>query len=112
MERSQLKDVFWHGDTLEVVRRFAKPVRTSIGSELYLLQIGEQPVHCKPMASVGRGVWEIRVKDNKGAFRVFYVVRRRDGVHVLHAFRKKTQKTARSDIDIGKARYRDLLRNK
>ena len=107
-----LKDVYWHGDSLAIVRRFPQPVRMDIGSELYLLQLGKQPLHGKPIASVGRGVWEIRIKDQSGAFRVFYVVRRRDGIHVLHAFRKKTQKTRKSDIEFGKSRYRELQRGR
>ena len=108
MPDNALKDIYWHGDTLEVVRKFAKLIRRTIGAELYLLQMGEQPLHCRPMASVGRGVWEIRVRDRKGAFRIFYVVRRRDGIHVLHAFQKKIQKTAKSDVDIGRSRFRAL----
>ena len=69
-------------------------------------------MHSKPFASVGRGVWEIRVKDESGAFRVFYLVRRRDGIHVLHAFQKKTQKTRKSDVELAKSRYRELQRKK
>ena len=56
--------------------------------------------------------WEIRIKDPSGAFRVFYVVRRRDGIHVLHAFQKKTQKTRKSDIELGKSRYGELQRKR
>lgn len=107
-----LKDIHWHGDSLDVIREFPRSVRTDVGSELYLLQLGEKPLHCKPFASVGRGVWEIRVKDESGAFRVFYVVRRRDGIHVLHAFQKKTQRSRKSDIELGKARYRELQRKR
>ncbi len=112
MLRQPLKNVIWHGDSLDVVGGFPRPVRVDVGSELYLLQTGQQPLHGRPFSSVGRGVWEIRVTDSSGAFRVFYVVRRRDGIHVLHAFQKKTQKTQKSDIDIGRARYRQLLGNR
>ena len=112
MTDKELKDIHWHGDSLEVIGKFPRTVRVDIGSELYLLQMGERPLHSRPFASVGRGVWEIRIKDETGAFRVFYVVLRRDGVHVLHAFRKKTQQARKSDIELGKSRYRGLQRNK
>ena len=112
MTNKALKAVHWHGDSLEVVRGFPRTVRVDIGSELYLLQLGEKPLHSRPFAGVGRGVWEIRIKDRSGEFRAFYVVRRRDGIHVLHAFQKKAQKTRKSDIEIGKSRYRDLQRKK
>jgi len=41
MPDNALKDIHWHGDTLEVVHKFAKLIRMTIGAELYLLQIGE-----------------------------------------------------------------------
>ncbi len=109
MRRQPLKNVIWHGDSLDVVRGFPRPARVDVGSELYLLQTGQQPLHSRPFSSVGRGVWEIRVNDPSGAYRVFYLVRRRDGIHVLHAFQEKTQKTRKLDIDFGRSRYRELL---
>lgn len=112
MTDKSLRDIHWHGDSLQIVREFPRAVRAALGSELYLLQLGERPLHSRPFASVGRGVWEIRVKDESGAFRVFYLVRRRDGIHVLHAFQKKTQKTRKSDVELGKSRYRELQRKK
>ena len=112
MTDKSLKNIHWHGDSLKIVRKFPRAVRADLGSELYLLQLGERPLHSRPFASVGRGVWEIRVKDESGAFRVFYLVRRRDGIHVLHAFQKKTQKTRKSDVELGKSRYRELQRKK
>ena len=46
------------------------------------------------MSSIGPGVKEIRIKDTQGIFRVVYVVKYLDRINVLHAFQKKTQKTA------------------
>ena len=107
-----LKDVHWHGDSLDIVRGFPRTARIDVGSEIYMLQLGQQPLHSRPISSVGRGVWEIRVRDESGAFRVFYVVRRANGIHVLHAFQKKTQKSRKSDIELGKSRLRDLQQKK
>jgi predicted XRE-type DNA-binding protein len=45
------------------------------------------------MATVGKGVQEIRVRDETGAFRVMYVAKFADAVYVLHCFQKKSQKT-------------------
>lgn len=44
-------------------------------------------------------------------FRVVYIARLDDAVYVLHAFQKKAQATAKSDIDLAARRYRDLMRN-
>jgi len=48
----------------------------------------------------------LRVRDASGAFRVIYVARFADAVYVLHAFQKKTRRTARFDIDLATRRYR------
>jgi phage-related protein len=58
------------------------------------------------MTSIGPGVREIRIRDAAGAFRVIYLARLQDRVLVLHAFGKKTQKTAQQDIDLAAARLR------
>jgi phage-related protein len=52
------------------------------------------------MPTVGSGVREIRIRDETGAFRVMYVTKLDDVVYVLHAFQKKTQQTARRDLDL------------
>jgi phage-related protein len=60
------------------------------------------------MPTVGDGVYEIRIR-SEGAFRVFYAAKFEEGVVVVHAFQKKTQQTARLDIEIGAKRYRQFL---
>jgi phage-related protein len=53
---------------------------------------------------VGAGVYEIRIHAPE-AYRVFYVAKFEEAIYVLHAFQKKTQKTAKRDIEIGRQRY-------
>jgi len=62
------------------------------------------------MAIVGRGVREVRIRDDSGAFRLLYVMKSGDAVYVLHCFRKTTQTTSRSDIDLAARRYRELMK--
>jgi phage-related protein len=62
------------------------------------------------MAAIGKGVEEIRVADDTGAYRVIYVARRAEAVYVLHAFQKKTQATSRRDIETAKRRFAQLSR--
>ena len=45
-----------------------------------------------------------------GAYRVIYIATFPDAIHVLHAFEKKTQKTARRDLELAAARLRQLKR--
>lgn len=62
------------------------------------------------MPTIGKGVEEIRVWDDAGAFRVIYTARLADAVYVLHAFQKKTQATSKRDIGTAKARFAELMR--
>jgi len=36
----------------------------------------------------------------------------KEGIYILHAFQKKTQKTSKRDIDIAKTRFRELERER
>ena len=64
------------------------------------------------MPSVGSGVREVRVSDQSGAFRVIYIATRPEAVYVLHAFQKKTQATAKRDLDLAETRLKELTRSK
>jgi phage-related protein len=80
------------------------------GHELYQVQKGRDPSDWKPISSIGAGVREIRIRDAIGAYRVIYIATLADAVHVLHAFEKKTQKTAQHDLELAAARLRQLKR--
>ena len=55
-------------------------------------------------------VREIRIKAESGAFRVLYVAEIAGHTVVLHAFQKKSRKTAKADIDLAKARLKAARR--
>ena len=57
---------------------------------------------------VGRGVREIRIRDESNNYRCMYVTNIGDAVYVLHVFRKKSQKTAAKDIETAKSRLKAL----
>ena len=76
------------------------------------MQHGEQPDDFKPMPSIGKGVEEIRVRDDTGAYRIIYTARLADRVVVLHVFVKKTQATSVRDIDIAKRRFKEAMGGK
>jgi phage-related protein len=62
------------------------------------------------MPTIGVGVREIRIRDAVGAYRIIYIATFPDAVHVLHAFQKKSQKTARRDLETAELRLRQLKR--
>ena len=103
-----MKPIRWLGDTLNIVRDLSPEVRNRVGAELRYVQQGEMPADWKPMATVGAGAHEIRVKLGN-QYRVFYVAKFAESVYVLHVFNEKTQQTARQDLELGAKRYRELI---
>ncbi|MBA3896685.1 MAG: type II toxin-antitoxin system RelE/ParE family toxin [Sphingomonadaceae bacterium] len=95
------------GDSLARLRDFPDGARSEAGIQLSEVQQGNDPADWKPMKAVGAGVREIRVREASGAFRVIYLATLPDRVLVLHAFQKKTQATARKDIDLATRRLRE-----
>jgi phage-related protein len=105
---AKMKPIIFIGDSLARLRDFPESARQDTGRELARVQEGRDPLDWKPMPSVGRGVREIRVSDRPGEFRVLYVAHRENAIYVLHAFQKKTQKTAQRDLDLATTRYRQI----
>ena len=97
------KKLVWVGSTLENLREFPADVRQQAGYQLRRVQLGLMPDDWKPMTSVGRGVYEIRIR-TKLEHRVFYVAKYAEAVYVLHAFEKRTRRTRQADIDLAKQR--------
>jgi phage-related protein len=90
------------------LRKFPEAARKEAGVQLHKVQMGLDPSDWKPMATVGAGVREIRIRDEAGAFRVLYVANVGDAVDVLHAFQKKTQQTAKRHLDLATSRLRQI----
>lgn len=104
--------VEFRGSSLEDLRAFPLTARREAGHQLDLVQHGREPDDWKPMNTVGRGVKEIRIRDEAGAFRVLYVAKFADAVYVLHCFQKKTGKTSKADVELAAGRYRELLKER
>lgn len=60
-----MRPIRWLGDSLNIVRALPPEARHQVGTELRYVQRGEMPSDWKPMAAVGAGVYEIRVKMDK-----------------------------------------------
>jgi phage-related protein len=104
-----MKKIQFLGDSLKSLREFPEDAKHDVGYQLDKVQRGEQPDDFKPMPSIGKGVEEIRVRDDSGIYRVIYTARLADAVYVLHAFQKKTQTTAKRDIALASKRYAELM---
>ena len=105
-----IKPIEFLGDSLRSLREFPDDAKRDAGYQLDRVQHGLQPDDFKPMPTIGKGVEEIRVRDDTGAYRVIYTARLADAIYVLHAFQKKTQATSKRDIDLAKQRFALLSR--
>ena len=103
------KPVFWIGSARDDLRAFPEEARYKAGVRLRAVQRGEAPLDFKPMPTVGKGAFEIRIRTD-AAYRLFYVAKFDEVIYVLHAFQKKTQKTSKRDIQLGQRRYKEMLR--
>jgi phage-related protein len=109
-KRPAIKPLKFKGGSLQDLRDFPETARRQAGYQLDRVQNGLEPDDFKPMSDIGSGVKEIRIKDESGIYRVLYVAKFEDAVYVLHCFKKKTQKTAQSDIELARKRYLELAK--
>ncbi len=103
-----LRPIHWLGSSIDDIRAMPEVARRDIGVALTLVQGGDLPTDWKPMRAIGAGVMEIRVH-YPGEYRVVFVAKFAEAVYVLHAFGKKSQKTAKAEIELSKRRYAQLL---
>ena len=110
MSDEVLKPVAWVGSSKKDFRTFPDDVQDAMGFALYQAQVGDWHAMMKPMKGFGgTGVVELVENDKGDTYRAVYTVRFAEAVYVLHAFQKKTQKTAKQDIEIGQQRYQQMI---
>jgi len=103
-----MKEVVFIGSSLEELRAFPQQARRESGYQIDRIQQGLDPTDWKPMKTVGAGVREIRLHA-EGEHRVIYAARFEEAVYILHAFQKKSQRTARKDLELARKRYQELV---
>ncbi len=103
-----MKRIVWLGDSLDRLREFPVQAKHETGYQLERVQAGKEPADWKPMPSIGLGVSELRVRAG-GAYRVIYMAKFQEAVYVLHAFQKKSRKTARTHVELARGRFAALI---
>ena len=101
-----LKPIYFLGDSRIRLRSFPEEVKKEAGLQLFRVQLGHDPRDWKPMSGLGSGVREIRLRDATGAFRIIYIVSRPEAIYVVHCFQKKSQKTAKQDLELAMSRLK------
>lgn len=107
-----MKPIRFAGDALAELRAFPQAARHDAGYQLHKVQCGGQPDDFKPMPDIGKGVEELRVRDATGAYRVIYTARLANAIYVLHAFQKKTQRTAPVNVELARKRFKQVMRER
>jgi phage-related protein len=106
------RKLFWEGSAKRDFKRFPKPVQKDLGVALFVVQLGGNPPSATAWQGVGPGVFELREEYRGDAYRAVYVVRLTDGIHVLHAFQKKSKSgiaTPKTDIDLIERRLKAAI---
>jgi phage-related protein len=62
------------------------------------------------MSSVGKGVWELKEADARSWYRVMYLTRVENVIHILHCFEKDSRKTDRRDIEAARTRLAEVMK--
>lgn len=85
----------------EFLKEQSLEIRTAFIEALNLLAYGrilEMPLS-RNLSNIHQGLHELRLKDKSGHIRIFYYIRKRDAIYMLHAFRKKTRELPRKEIE-------------
>ncbi len=63
----------------------------------------------RKMDGMGRGVFELRLRDSSGAYRVIYYIKKKEAIYLVHGFKKKTQKTPQKNVTLAIKRIKGVL---
>ncbi|MBF0366607.1 MAG: type II toxin-antitoxin system RelE/ParE family toxin [Oligoflexia bacterium] len=100
---------------LEAVKKILKKETKEIKEDIsYLLKLLEEGIkltmpHVRYLGNYGPRLFELRVKDKQGQFRVIYFTKSGDAIYLLHAFRKKTQETPQKEIATAIKRLQEII---
>lgn len=109
------KPVEWIGSSKDDLVGLPGSVQQDTGYQLHRVQQGKLPRNFSPMPRIGSGVSEIRVNEDSDTYRTFFVAKFPEAVYVLHSFKKKSTKgaaTPKRDLDLGKQRYKEMLKQR
>jgi len=101
-----MKKIIFIGQSKNIIKSFPQDAKRTTGYQLDKVQNGKEPSDWKSINTIGTGVREIRIKDAEGIYRVIYISKFKQTIYVLHAFKKKTRKTSKHDIDIAITAYK------
>ena len=103
------RPLLWVASSKRDYMEFPPQVQDGFGFELFLVQTGQHPPSAKPLRGMGSGTLELIDNFDGDTYRAVYTVRFSEAVYVLHAFKKKSKRSAKTpqpDIELIKRRLK------
>ncbi len=86
-----VRPITWVASCKDDLSSLPREVKASFGTRLFELQRSRTPRDIKPLPQFGAGVYELRERFDRNAYRLMYVVNLTKALYVLHAFMKKSK---------------------
>lgn len=105
---SQWTITYFSRDVMKGIKSWPQGLRAKYARTIDLIEeFGPQigPPHTK---SMGKGLFEIRVKAREGIGRAFFCYQLGNEIVILHSFIKKTQKTPKKELEIALRRLNEV----
>ena len=83
--------LIWVGTSKDDISALPREVKASFGHRLREVQDGKEPLDMKALPQFGPGVFELRERFARNAYRVVYIVNLKKAIYVLHAFMKRSK---------------------
>ncbi len=93
------------------ILEFPEDVRGDLADLLVRLENGENlamPI-CRPMPTIGRRVYELRLRDRNSIYRIIFVILGAEGIWLIHAFVKTSNKTPIQNLKTAADRLKRIL---
>ena len=96
---------------IKVLSKETREIKKDIQDILEMLELGIDVgvPHIRFLSSIYPGLFEIRVKDRFGQFRVICILKKDNALYLVHAFRKKTESLPLSERRIILRRIKEIF---
>ena len=61
--------------------------------------------------SIGKNLYELRIKSKEGISRIFFCLKIKNKIIMLHGFIKKSQRTPKTELEIAIKRMKEVMSN-
>lgn len=93
---SREAEIWWWGNSKEILSDFPSGVKRNLGFALRMLQSGDEPPHYRHLKVFGAGVYELREQDEQAWYRVVYLSRVGGVIHVYMHSRRRVERFHRT----------------